>query len=87
VATRERAPPRPGARVPAGLSMPGGVADYLTTKQVADLIGVSDARIRQLVLAGRFPKEARFVGRARLFDAKVVRAWMKAHPDVGKHRR
>jgi excisionase family DNA binding protein len=62
------------------------VADYLTTKQVAALIGVSDARIRQLVLEGRFPKEERFVGRARLFDPAKVRRWMQAHPEVGKRR-
>jgi predicted DNA-binding transcriptional regulator AlpA len=51
------------------------------------MIGVTDARIRQLVLEGRFPKEVRFVGRARLFDPAAVRRWMKAHPDVGKRRR
>jgi excisionase family DNA binding protein len=40
----------------------------LTTKEVAQALGISDARVRQLVLSGRLPAEK--FGRDLMIDEK-----------------
>ena len=42
--------------------------DLLTTMQAAEIVGLSDARIRQLILAGKLPAEK--FGRANLIHRK-----------------
>ncbi len=48
--------------------------DFLTTRESAEILGISDARVRQLIYAGRLPSEK--IGQMNLIkkeDLELVR--------------
>lgn len=49
---------------------------YFTVSRVAQVVGVTDGRIRQLLLAGRFPNAV-----------KVTGTWLIPYGDVSTHLR
>jgi len=58
--------------------------DLLTTKQAAEELGVSAARVRQLILAGELPAEK--VGRD-LFVRKKDVVKLKGRPGPGRPKK
>jgi excisionase family DNA binding protein len=57
---------------------------YLTTKQSAEILGVDDSRIRQLILAGRL--KATKAGRDWLITSKALKAVKNRRPGRPKGR-
>jgi len=55
------------------------LASYLTTRMVAEKLGVSRERVRALVLEGKL-KTAGRAGRTWLFHPKDVEQYRAAHP-------
>jgi len=51
---------------------------YLTTKQAAEILGVDDSRIRQLILAGRLKAEK--FGHAWMIRPKALEAVKDRRP-------
>jgi excisionase family DNA binding protein len=59
--------------------------DWLTTQEVAEELGVTDTRVRQLILEGRLP--AQKFGRANLIkrsDLKLIEGRKPGRPSTKK---
>ena len=59
--------------------------DFLTTRESAKILGISDARVRQLIYAGRLPSEK--IGQMNLIkkeDLELVRERKVGRPAKAK---
>jgi len=56
------------------------------TKQVADMLGVSEATVRRLELIGKLPPATRpGLGRCRRWDHREIEAWLKGRERFDDH--
>jgi excisionase family DNA binding protein len=58
----------------------GGVMNFMTTLQAAEILGVNDSRVRQLIRSGTL--KAVQVGRAYLLEESTVKAFVR--PPMGR---
>ena len=69
------------------------MADYLSTKQIADLLSVAQWRVGRLFEVGAIPEPPRFAGRRvvpkswipLIVDALRVRGWLPEPELLGVH--
>ena len=61
------------------------VKEWLTTQEVALLMGVSDAYVRRLAFLGKIRSDA--VGRTPLYKKKDVDDYIRDHPYLGQRRK
>jgi excisionase family DNA binding protein len=58
--------------------------DWLTTRQAANLLGITEGTLRGYISRGRFPDADSYVGNTRLWKRVTVEHWATQRPRKGK---
>ena len=60
------------------------MSDMLSTREVAELVGVKPASIRRYRVRGTFPEPDGYVGVTPWWYRSTVEAWLAKRPPVGR---